>query len=67
MVTGGGGFLGQAVVRRLQAAGADSIFVPRSSEYDLRTKDGSEVALARTRPDLMLHPTRSRSAMGSCP
>ena len=30
MVTGGGGFLGTAVVRRLEAAGADQIFVPRS-------------------------------------
>ena len=26
MVTGGGGFLGRAVVRRLEASGADSIF-----------------------------------------
>jgi GDP-L-fucose synthase len=55
MVTGGGGFLGQAVVRRLEAAGADSIFVPRSSEYDLRTKDGIDRALADGRPQLVIH------------
>jgi GDP-L-fucose synthase len=55
MVTGGGGFLGQAVVRRLQAAGADSIFVPRSSECDLRTKDGIDRALADGRPHLVIH------------
>jgi GDP-L-fucose synthase len=55
MVTGGGGFLGKAVVRRLEAAGADSIFVPRSREYDLRTKEGIDRALADGRPQLVIH------------
>src|SRR5664280_984731 len=55
MVTGGGGFLGQAVVRRLQAGGADSIFVPRSKDYDLRTKDAIDRALADGTPDLVIH------------
>ena len=41
MVTGGGGFLGRAVVSRLQAAGATQIFVPRSRDYDLREATGS--------------------------
>ena len=42
MVTGGGGFLGKAVVGRLMAAGVakDDIFVPRSKDYDLRTAEG---------------------------
>src|SRR5262249_11136159 len=37
VVTGGGGFLGSAVVRRLKAAGiaGDRIVVPRSSSFDL--------------------------------
>jgi GDP-L-fucose synthase len=55
MVTGGGGFLGQAVLRRLDAAGADSVFVPRSREYDLRTTSGVEAALAKGRPQLIIH------------
>ena len=55
MVTGGGGFLGTAVVRRLQQAGATDIFVPRSREYDLRTRDGIDRALADGRPDLVIH------------
>jgi GDP-L-fucose synthase len=55
MVTGGGGFLGQAVVRRLEAGGADQVFVPRSKEYDLRTKDGIDRALADGRPQLVIH------------
>ena len=55
MVTGGGGFLGQAVVRRLEAAGAEHIFVPRSREYDLRTVDGVAAALADGRPGVLIH------------
>jgi GDP-L-fucose synthase len=55
MVTGGGGFLGQAVVRRLRAAGATEVFVPRSRDYDLRTREGIARALADGRPDMIVH------------
>jgi len=55
MVTGGNGFLGSAVVKRLRQAGATEIFVPRSSEYDLRTGDGLTRALAAGKPDLIIH------------
>ena len=55
MVTGGGGFLGSAVVQRLQEAGTADIFVPRSRDYDLRTPDGIDRALAEGRPDLLIH------------
>jgi GDP-L-fucose synthase len=55
MVTGGGGFLGGAVLRRLEAGGADKIFVPRSKDYDLRTKEGIDRALDDGRPQLVLH------------
>ncbi len=55
MVTGGGGFLGTAVVHRLETAGATAIFVPRSCDYDLRTKDGIDRALADGRPQMVIH------------
>ena len=55
MVTGGGGFLGQAVVRRVRESGATEVFVPRSRDYDLRTRDGIDRALADARPDLVIH------------
>jgi GDP-L-fucose synthase len=55
MVTGGGGFLGSAVVQRLQQAGTSDIFVPRSRDYDLRTPDGIDRALADGRPGLVIH------------
>lgn len=55
MVTGGGGFLGQVVVRRLRAGGADEIFVPRSKDYDLRTFAGIDRALGDGRPQMVIH------------
>jgi GDP-L-fucose synthase len=55
MVTGGGGFLGSAVVQRLHDAGATEIFVPRSRDYDLRMRTDIERALADGRPDLVIH------------
>jgi GDP-L-fucose synthase len=54
MVTGGGGFLGRAVVARLEAAGAD-VFVPRSATYDLRTRDGVAAALVDGLPEVVIH------------
>ncbi len=55
MVTGGAGFLGRRVVARLAQAGADQVFVPRSRDYDLRTRDGIARALADGRPQLVIH------------
>ena len=55
LVTGGAGFLGRAVVARLEAAGAGSVVVPRSHETDLRDKDATADLFARTRPDLVIH------------
>ena len=55
MVTGGGGFLGRAVVERAHAAGAAEVFVPRSTSFDLRTGEGIDAALAAARPDTVIH------------
>jgi len=55
MVTGGGGFLGTAVVRRLEAEAPADIFVPRSRDYDLRRRDAIERALADGRPEIVIH------------
>src|SRR5687767_5811515 len=54
IVTGGSGFLGRHVVRRLQAAGANCI-VPRSREFDLTTEAGV-IRLFITKPaDAVVH------------
>jgi GDP-L-fucose synthase len=55
MVTGGAGFLGTAVVRRLEAEGATEIFVPKVEDYDLRTLVDIDRALADGKPDLVIH------------
>jgi GDP-L-fucose synthase len=55
MVTGGGGFLGRAVVERLREQGIAETFVPRSSSYDLRTREGVRDALSDGRPELLIH------------
>lgn len=55
MVTGGAGFLGSMVVRRLRDVGATEIFVPRVEDYDLRKLTDIDRALADGRPDLIIH------------
>jgi GDP-L-fucose synthase len=42
-------------VQRLERVGASQIFVPRSRDYDLRTRDGVAAALEDGRPDLVIH------------
>ncbi|MHC5037250.1 MAG: GDP-L-fucose synthase family protein [Planctomycetota bacterium] len=44
MVTGGAGFLGSHLVERLEARGAQEIFVPEIEKYDLVTREGIQGA-----------------------
>jgi GDP-L-fucose synthase len=39
VITGGNGFLGSHLVAKIKAKGPKSIFIPKSSEYDLRKYD----------------------------
>ena len=55
MVTGGGGFLGRAVVERVRATGASDVSVPRSRMYDLRRRAEIDRALADLEPDVIIH------------
>ncbi|HEX7490079.1 MAG TPA: GDP-L-fucose synthase [Candidatus Limnocylindrales bacterium] len=55
MVTGGAGFLGTAVVKRLREAAAGEVFVPRHKDYDLRKLPDIDRALADGKPDLIIH------------
>jgi len=55
VVTGGSGFLGSFVVEKLKRRGAKDVVVPRSAEYDLRTREGIERMLAEARPDMIIH------------
>lgn len=54
-VTGGAGFLGRAVVSRLEALGAANVVSPRSAEYDLVDQDAVARIYRDVRPDIVLH------------
>ncbi len=55
IVTGGSGFLGSAVVKRLRVHGAEQIIVPRSQEYDLVDGTAARRLIADARPHIILH------------
>ena len=55
LVSGGGGFLGSFVVRRLQQLSPAQIFSPRSRDYDLRESESVRGVLADTQPDVIIH------------
>lgn len=55
MVTGGAGFLGAWVVQKLRQRGCQSIFVPRSQDYDLRHGEDRRRALSEAAPEIIIH------------
>jgi GDP-L-fucose synthase len=55
VVTGGAGFLGSHLVRRLETRGARRIFVPHVEEYDLTTAAAIERLFECQRPELLIH------------
>ncbi|MFZ1241252.1 MAG: GDP-L-fucose synthase [Anaerolineae bacterium] len=54
-MTGGAGFLGSVIAKKLQARGAGEVFVPRIEDYDLRDLTAIRRLLADARPDIILH------------
>ena len=55
LVTGGSGFLGSFVVEKLQQQNAADVFVPRSSQYDLRHPEGITRMLQDFKADMVIH------------
>jgi GDP-L-fucose synthase len=55
VVTGGAGFLGQAVVNTLKAKGYSKIFVPRFELYDLRKESDIRKMYEDAQPDVVIH------------
>src|SRR5688572_13317208 len=55
VVTGGSGFLGAVLVKRLQTKGLREVFVPRRAQYDLVQWDNVVRLYEDARPDIVLH------------
>ncbi len=54
-VTGGAGFLGSFLVKRLEAAGCRQVFVPKIEEYDLTRRGSIDKLFADARPEVIIH------------
>ena len=55
MVTGGGGFLGKAVIRLLKQRGCTKIYIPRERDYDLRRLSAVKRFYKKAKPDIVIH------------
>ncbi len=55
LVTGGAGFLGTWVVRRLEALGCRDVIVPRSREFDLVEEAAVRRLYEVARPEVVIH------------
>lgn len=55
VVTGGAGFLGRHIVKKLQEAGCREIFVPRKADYDLRELANIRRLYQDQQPQLVIH------------
>lgn len=55
VVTGGRGFLGRVVCRKLEQRGCRSIAVPARSDYDLSTEEGVRWMYEDFEPDVVIH------------
>jgi GDP-L-fucose synthase len=65
MVTGGAGFLGAHLVRRLEQMGCRDIIVPLHSDYDLRCADAVEFLFAEHRPEVLIHMAAAVGGIGA--
>jgi GDP-L-fucose synthase len=55
VVTGGVGFLGSFVIRKLKERGAQDIFIPTIEEYDLVAPEAVDRLFKNVKPDVIIH------------
>lgn len=55
LVTGGGGFLGRALLGRLDERRPLQVFAPSSADFDLRDFEATRRLFSETRPDIVIH------------
>jgi GDP-L-fucose synthase len=64
-VTGGAGFLGSYMVKKLGKTGCQNIFVPRSKDYDLVNNEAVERLYQDAKPDIVIHLAGSVGGIGA--
>ena len=55
LLTGGSGFLGRAIKRKLEQRGVAAITIPRRADHDLTRLEDVEKVYAEAAPDLVIH------------
>ncbi len=65
LVTGGAGFLGRQVVQKLKTRGCDTIFVPRSRDYNLIHKDDICRVYDESDPNIVIHLAANVGGIGA--
>ena len=55
IVTGGAGFLGKFIVKKLAERGCKDIFIPKIEQYDLRELDTIERMYSTAKADIVIH------------
>lgn len=55
VVTGGGGFVGSAVVKKLKEHGYTNLFIPRRKDYDLVQMGAVEKLYKDAKPEIVVH------------
>ncbi|HEV2172308.1 MAG TPA: GDP-L-fucose synthase [Terracidiphilus sp.] len=65
VVTGGAGFLGRHLIRRLERAGCHNVIVPIHKEYDFTRIDAIERLFADHKPEVLVHMAAAVGGIGA--
>jgi len=65
VVTGGAGFLGSYLIKKLEDRGCKEIFVPRSASYDLVQMEAVRALYRDAKPDIVIHLAAKAGGIGA--